>query len=126
MASGESSDGIDSLELRDRLRQLGRAALLGGVLAAVGVLALVLYGTSLAFASEKVFALGALIFGFALLGWSGSVFAGRGMENFQRYLDGNSDWSAADSRRAMVVLGGVGVGGMVGATLMTMVLGSLA
>ena len=114
------------MDLRKRARLVGRAALLGVVLAGIAVPALVLYGETLQFASSKVFAVGALVFGFSLLGWSGSVFAGRGIEHFQQYVGGRSDWSEADSRQAMAVLGSVGVGGMIGASLATMVLGSLA
>lgn len=120
----ESQTDAGSRNLGERARELGRATLYGGVLAALGVVILVLSGESLGFASEKVFAVGALVFGFSLLGWSGSVFAGKGIENFQRHIGGRSDWSEADSRRAMAFLGGVGVGGMVGATLATVVLGS--
>jgi hypothetical protein len=115
----------DSPTPRERARQLGRALLLGAAMAAIAVPVLVASGESVRFASEKVFAVGALVFGFSLLGWSGSVFAGRGMENFQRYIGGRSDWSEADSRRAMTVLGSVGVGGMIGASLATMVVGSV-
>ena len=113
------------MDLRERARLVGRALALGAGLAALGVVALVLSGESLRFASEKVFAVGALVFGFSLLGWSGSVFAGEGIENFQEYIGGRSDWSEADSRRAMTVLGSVGLGGMVGASLATVALGSL-
>jgi hypothetical protein len=137
MRSGESTDsgrpnrgddsatGDDSPTLRERARRVGRALAFGAVLAGIAVPALVLSGESVRFASSKVFAVGALVFGFSLLGWSGSVFAGRGMENFQRYIGGRSDWSEADSRRAMTILGSVGVGGMVGASLATMIVGSV-
>ncbi|UPV76064.1 hypothetical protein M0R89_08405 [Halorussus limi] len=107
--------------LRERVRRLGRALALGAALAAVAVPVLVLSGESVGFASEKIFAVGALVFGFSILGWSGSVFAGRGIENFQRHLGGRSDWSEADSRQAMAVLGSVGLGGMVGTVLATWV-----
>ena len=114
------------MDLRRRVRVVGRAIVLGAVLAALAVPALVVAGETVQFASEKVFAVGALVFGFALLGWSGSVFAGRGIENAQEHLDVSSNWTEADSRRAMTVLGGVGVGGMVGASLATMALGGVA
>lgn len=123
-ASGKSSSG-NSSDLRERLRRVGRATLFGGVLGVFVLVVLVVAGESLRFASEKVFAVGALVFGFSLLGWSGTVFAGRGIENFQRHIGGRSDWSEADSRQAMVVLGSVGLGGMVGASLATMVVGLL-
>jgi len=70
-------------------------------------------------ATEQVFALGALAFGLGLLGWSGSVMAGRGFENMQRYLDTGSDWSESDSRRAMSRIVGFGVGVMVAASVAT-------
>ncbi|MFC7081626.1 DUF7268 family protein [Halorussus caseinilyticus] len=136
MSSGDSGDSGDSTRgetirddsptRRERARQLGRALAFGAVLAGLAVPVLVASGESVQFASEKVFAVGALVFGFSLLGWSGSVFAGRGIENFQRHIGGRSDWSEADSRRAMAVLGSVGVGGMVGASLATLVVGSVA
>jgi hypothetical protein len=122
----ESADAAESEGLEERARQLGRAVLYGGGLAVLGVVVLVLAGESLRFASEKTFAVAALVFGFSLLGWSGSVFAGRGIENFQEHLGGRSDWSEADSRRAMAVLGAIGAGGMAGASLATIVLESFA
>nr|WP_240452100.1 hypothetical protein [Halostella salina] len=70
-------------------------------------------------ATEQVFALGALAFGVGLLGWSGSVMAGRGFENMQRYLDTGSDWTESDSRRAMSRVTGFGVGVMVAASVAT-------
>jgi hypothetical protein len=125
MSSGASADGGTSL-FRQRAREVGRAVALGAALGALAVPVVVVSGESVGFASEKVFAVAALVFGFSLLGWSGSVFAGRGIENFQRHIGGRSDWSAADSRQAMAVLGGVGLGGMVGATLATLVVASVA
>jgi hypothetical protein len=121
MGAGDSTD----LTVRERVARLGRALLLGAVLAGVAVPLLVLSGESVAFASEKVFAVGALVFGFSILGWSGSVFAGKGIENFQRHVGGGSDWSEADSRQAMAVLGSVGLGGMVGAAVATVVVGAI-
>ncbi|WP_115862475.1 DUF7268 family protein [Halorussus litoreus] len=122
-----ASDSADesSPTLRDYAMLIGRALALGAVLAGVAVPLVVLSGESVRFASEKVFAVAALVFGFSILGWSGSVFAGRGIENFQRYIGGRSDWSEADSRRAMMVLGSVGAGGMVGASLTTAVVGAV-
>jgi len=124
MAS-DSAGESESPTLRDRAVLIGRALALGALLAGVAVPVVVLSGESVRFASEKVFAVAALVFGFSMLGWSGSVFAGRGIENFQRYIGGRSDWSEADSRRAMVVLGSVGLGGMVGASLTTAAVGAL-
>ncbi|WP_128477249.1 DUF7268 family protein [Halorussus pelagicus] len=122
---GASSVSDDAPTPRERVRRLGRAALLGAVLAGLAVLALVLSGESVQFASENVFALGALVFGFSMLGWSGSVFVGDGIENVQRHLGGNSNWTETGSRQAMAVLGSVGLGGMVGASVVTVVLASV-
>jgi len=111
--------------LRESGRLVGRALALGALAAGVAVPALVLAGETVGFASQKVFAVGTLVFGFSILGWSGSVFAGEGIENFQKHLGGGSNWSEADSRQAMVVLGSVGAGGMVGASVATVVVGGL-
>ncbi len=101
--------------IRARVRLIGSAALGGGVLAVFGVIGLLLATPyDLAFVSTQAFSLGALCFGFGLLGWSGSVLAGSSVENAQRYLDTGMNWSEADSRRAMARIGGFGFGGMVG------------
>lgn len=114
------------MALRTRARLVGRAVALGLVFGVLTVPIVIASGESLRYASQKVFAVGALVFGFALLGWSGSVFAGEAVENVQTYMDTNSEWSEADSRRAMTFLGGIGAGGMVGASLATVVLGIVA
>lgn len=64
-----------------------------------------------------MFVAGAVLFGFGLLGWSGSVLLGNGVENAKRHLDLNTDWTEADSRRAMARFIGVGVGLMAGVAL---------
>lgn len=104
-----------------RLRLLGTA---GGVgvglgLVTVPALAVVLGGADVAV--EKAFALGALVFGVGLLGWSGSVMAGRGIEAMQEHLGTNTGWTEADSRRAMTRLVGAGLGTMVGTVLASLV-----
>src|SRR6056297_1845976 len=99
--------------LRPRVRLIVRYGLAGVAVGGVGVSAVVATGESVRFASTKVFAVGALVFGFALLGWSGSVFAGEAVETMQDHLD---------SRRAMAIVGSLGAGGMVGASAMTYVL----
>lgn len=108
--------------LRPRARLVARFGLFGALLGGVGVLLLVTSGEAVAFASRTAFSVGALVFGLALLGWSGSVFAGGAIENMQKHLGSNSDWTEADSRRAMAVLGSLGGGGMVGSSVMTIVL----
>ena len=110
---------------RVRVRLVRRPLLAGLLLGVLAVVATLAAGESLRFASRKVFALGALVFGFALLGWSGSVFVGRGVEDMQRHLETNTEWTEADSRRAMAVLGAVGFGAMVGSSAAVAVLGAV-
>ncbi|MFW5903529.1 MAG: DUF7268 family protein [Halolamina sp.] len=104
-----------------RARLVGGALLVGLVLGALAVVVLFAYSGDLGFANRKAFAVGALFFGLALLGWSGSVMAGRGLENLQYYLDTGSSWTEEDSRRAMARIGGAGFGSMLGVSLATAV-----
>lgn len=100
---------------RPRIRLLGSAGVAGvGLGTAVAAVAGA-YTGDVGFVVSQVFALGAVCLGFGLLGWSGSVFAGRGIENMQRYMDANTNWTEADSRRAMARIIGFGFGVMVGA-----------
>ncbi|WP_375137067.1 DUF7268 family protein [Halostella salina] len=104
------------------LRAAARRVLLAvaaGVAVGVGGVVAFALRDGLRTATEQVFALGALAFGVGLLGWSGSVMAGRGFENMQRYLDTGSDWTESDSRRAMSRVTGFGVGVMVAASVAT-------
>jgi sulfite exporter TauE/SafE len=104
--------------VRAPVRRLVTAALAGLLVGAVGVIAFAV-DDSLRTATEQVFSLGALAFGVGLLGWSGSVMAGRGIENMQRHLDSGSNWTEADSRRAMTRIVGFGFGVMLVASLAT-------
>jgi hypothetical protein len=81
------------------------------------------YLGSVADAADAAFAAGMLFFGFGLLGWSGSVLAGTGFEEMQRRLDTGSDWTEADSRRAMARIGGFGAGTMAAAMTLGTLLG---
>ncbi len=108
--------------LRPRLRLVARFGLVGIVLGGIAVLLVVATGETVSFASRKTFAVAALAFGFAVLGWSGSVFAGSAVENMQEHLDSNTNWTEANSRRAMTVIGSFGAGGMLGVVVMTSVL----
>lgn len=102
-----------------RLRLVGRGFLFGAVMGVLAVVALFAYTGDVTFANRKSFAVGALFFGFALVGWAGSIMAGRGFENIQHYLDTNTNWTEADSRRAMATIGGAGFGWMVGVSVTT-------
>lgn len=99
------------LELR--LRLLGGATLVGVLAGGLAVPGWHLYAGDGAVVTT-VFGVGALVFGFGLLGWSGSVFAGRGIENMQTYMETNTGWTEHDSRRAMARLLGFGFGVMTG------------
>jgi hypothetical protein len=95
--------------LRPRLRLVGAGVLAGaGLGVALAVVLAVGYGPT--FAARKGFGLGLLAFGFGVLGWSGSILAGPGVENMQRHLDTGSDWTEADSRRAMARVASAGFG----------------
>ncbi|MFC6836943.1 DUF7268 family protein [Halomarina ordinaria] len=110
---------------RPRVRIVLSAALVGAPLGALATLALVsLLPFSVREASTQAFALSALALGFGLLGWSGSVLLGRSVERAQRTLETGTDWTEADSRRAMARIVGVGAGGMVGVALVTTLLGA--
>ena len=104
-----------------RARLVGGGILVGAVLGALAVVVLFAYSGDVGFANQKAFAVGALFFGLALLGWSGSIMAGRGMENIQHYLDTNTSWTEEESRRAMARIGGAGFGWMLGVTITTAV-----
>ena len=64
-------------------------------------------------ARSMVLSLGALAFGFGLLGRSSSILLERGIENAQRHLDTGTSWDESDSRRAMARAGSFGAGVMV-------------
>ena len=96
-----------------RLWLVGGAFAVGAVVGAALLVALVVAGGwAVVGAAQFAFALGTLAFGLGLLGWSGSAMAGRGFENMQEHLDTNTEWTEADSRRAMARVGGFGGGGM--------------
>ena len=103
--------------LYQRVKPVGRAFLVGWVLGTVVGIVLLGYSGNIVFADRKSFAVGALLLATGLIGWSGSILAGRGFENLQEYLDMNTNWSAADSKQTMAKIGSVGVGWMIGGSL---------
>lgn len=103
---------------RPRARLLGTALAAGFVVGVVTTAVLpVVVGSQTA--RVNTFAVGALLLGFGTLGWSGSIMAGRGIENAQRYMETGSDWSEDDSRRAMTRIGSFGAGLMLAVPLVT-------
>ena len=83
-----------------------------GVGAAVGLVAstgLLAVGSPRA-ATDTAFALGALVLGFGVTAWSGTVGLGNSIERLQEYRDGQSGWTRAGARQAFAVLTWVGIG----------------
>ncbi|EMA49784.1 MULTISPECIES: DUF7268 family protein [Halococcus] len=107
--------------LRPRIRLLATAGAVGVVAGALALFALAAVRTP-EFASTQTFAVGALVLGFAVLGWSGSVLAGNAVETLQTHLDTDTGWTERDSRRAMARLVGFGVGVMIGVVVATTLL----
>ena len=68
-------------------------------------------------ASRIIFSFAGLLFGFAVLGWSGTLIMGRSLKRANRHLEFSSVWTQRRSRRAMVRIGSIGVGGLVGASV---------
>ena len=110
--------------LRSRARLVGRAVAVGVAVGVVALVAGIIWTGDVTGTSSTVFALGSMAFGVGLLGWSGSVLAGGSVETMQRHLDTGTDWTEADSRRAMARIGGFGAGWMVGASLAAALLGA--
>jgi hypothetical protein len=110
--------------LRPRVRLVAGAGLVGVVAGVVATLAFffLVHPDDLRRASARAFSLAAIALGFGVLGWSGSIFAGRGFEEMQRHLDTGTDWTEEDSRRAMARISGFGAGGMVGVVAATTLL----
>ena len=114
------TDAVDAVVewARPRSRLLGTALAAGF---AVGVVATLVLPAVVGSRTARVetFAVGALLFGFGTLGWSGSVMAGRGVESEQRYMETDTDWSEDDSRRAMIRVGSFGAGPIPAVPLVT-------
>ncbi len=107
-----------------RARLVAAAVGAGFVAGSVGFAGgLLVFSTSPREASTLVFLLGTLAFGFGILGWSGSILAGEGFANMQRYMDSPTDWTERKSRRAMARVGGFGAGAMAAAVLIGTALG---
>jgi len=105
-----------------RARLVGGGLVVGLLLGGVGMAGWTLYTGDARSSEATVFALGSLVFGFGLLGWSGSILAGRGIEAMQEHMGTRSDWTERDSRRAMARLCGGGGGIMVGTSVVAALL----
>lgn len=91
-------------------RLVASGLVVGAPVGAVGVGLTLAAGVPADESLATVFALGTVALGFGVLGWSGSIFAGRGIEAAQRYMNTPTDWSERDSRRAMLRVAGIGLG----------------
>jgi hypothetical protein len=109
--------------IRVRLRLVGSGLTVGLPGGAVAVGGAVLFGRTAPDAVALAFGLGAVALGFGVLGWSGSILAGRGIESLQQYAETGTDWTERKSRRAMTRIVGVGLGLMVTASLVEAVVG---
>jgi hypothetical protein len=120
MAADRRPDGARTVDEPDRRRALlaylrPRARLvvtatLTGAVVGIALATMLALRYDPAFAARKTFGVGLLALGFGVVGWSGSVIAGPGFENMRRHLDTDSDWSEADSRRAMARVASFGFG----------------
>ena len=104
--------------LAPRLSLLATAGAVGGLVGALAVVAFAVLAGPMT-ASTQTFAVGTLAFGFGVLGWSGSMLAGRSIEGLQRRLDVDTAWTERDSRRAMARIAGFGAGVMAGIVVVT-------
>ena len=86
-------------------RWVAVGALLGAI--AAGVLLPV---TGPQRATDTSFALGALLFGFGVATWGGTVGFGDSMSTVQSHLGGESEWTREGARQAFAVLTWVGAG----------------
>jgi hypothetical protein len=109
-----ADDELPSLTtaLRRRLRLLASGVVVGAPAGPAAVGVFVAAGRRLPDAVAAGFALGTLALGFGVLGWSGSILAGPGIDAARDHLAVGSDWTETGSRRAMTRIVGLGVGAM--------------
>jgi hypothetical protein len=98
---------------------LARSVAVGFAGGAVGVPLFLVVGWSVRNASELVFALGALAFGFGLTSWASAILLGGTLDEASEQLDLDRRWTSADSRNAMSVITAFGAAAMVGAPVAT-------
>ncbi|MFC4358017.1 hypothetical protein ACFO0N_08665 [Halobium salinum] len=128
-AASAGSDGADEVEivgvLTARTRLVGTAALVGLVAGVVGFIVSLLYFDSVRAASDLVFVLGSVAFGFGLLGWAGSMLVSNSVGAMQEHLGTAEGWTERGSRRAMARITGFGAGAMVGVVVATVAAGGV-
>lgn len=107
---------MDVAAIRARSRLVGVAVAAGAVVVVPVLVGVALWTGDVRLATRKVFAVGAILFGMGLLGWSSSVMVGGAVEAMQDTLDTRTNWTESDSRRAMARIGGFGAGWMAGSS----------
>ncbi|WP_144923908.1 DUF7268 family protein [Halorubrum salsamenti] len=107
------------------LRPFGRAVArwvgVGG-LVGVAVAAVLFPVVGSRAATDTSFALGALVFGFGVATWGGTVGFGESMVAVQDHLEGESSWTRSGARQAFAVLTWIGVGWSAAAVAMSIAL----
>lgn len=104
---------------------LARTAAVGLAAGTVGVAVGVAGGWSAREASEVVFSLGAVAFGFGLASWASAILMGGTLDSAAEQLDVERRWTSAESRDAMSVVAMFGVAAMVGASVAVTVAAAL-
>ena len=119
-----STDGVaDGLAIY--ARHVARAAatwVARGVACGVVLSLLLTLAVSARGATDTAFALGALVLGFGVTAWSGTVGMGESLTRLQELTAGDSGWTQVGARRAFAVLSWLGGGWTVGATVASVVL----
>ena len=110
----------------DRLRAIGRDAALGFGLGAAGVLLAAAAGIPARDANAVVFPLAAMVFGIGLAAWASLALYGTSLERGARRADVSTTFSSAGAAESTGRLAVIGLAGMVGGTVATLALTSLA
>ncbi|MEF8818573.1 MAG: hypothetical protein V5A31_03520 [Haloferacaceae archaeon] len=114
MPSTDRSPGDPAAHARRVARPAARWVARGAV-AGVVVAGALLIPFSARGATDTAFALGALVLGFGVTAWSGTVGLGESLTRMQELSDVDSGWTQVGARRAFAVLSWVGSGWALGA-----------
>ncbi|MDS0300016.1 hypothetical protein NDI76_14815 [Halogeometricum sp. S1BR25-6] len=105
-----------------RSARVAGGAFLVGLLAGVAALVVAAAFSGVADGADTAILFGALFFGVGFLGWSGAVFAARGVGSGRRRPDAGLARTGANFRRAMARVGGFGAGVMAAAATLGVLL----
>ena len=122
-----ASDGGRTIDSPgDRLRAIGRDVALGFGLGAGGILVAAAAGIPARDANAVVFPLAALVFGIGLASWASLALYGTSLERGARRSEVGPTFSSAGAAASTGRLAVIGFAGMVGGTVATLALTSLA